>query len=544
VAVPATLEITTPWHELLDTDHTRAQIERECLRPFLLGQRWYSGKARDASTLRVADWGVLTPGETPSFVLFVDVTFTAGGRDRFLVLAGTAAEAGGRAIAAAPPASLMARLSGPRPGFLHGHVTDADASALLGAIEASRTIPLRHGRVRGQPTSAFNASCGAPARTLAVRRPSAEQSNTSIVYGDRLILKLIRRLEPGLNPDYEIGHHLTERVGFDRVPRLAGALDYVDADGTRTILGVLQRLVPHRANAWEHTLELAGAFYERVAGLEPPAGDEIESGSPLATGIGPPPAAMEDAARGAIAMAGLLGLRTAEMHHALATPAGDPAFEPEPLGREGRVRLARDMAVHGHQALDALETAMTRLPATLAAMARRILGARGALVARFDEIAQVDPLTPCVRVHGDYHLGQVLWDGTDVTILDFEGEPLRPIEERRRKHPPAKDVAGMLRSYSYAAEAALAAHVAAGGTGREAVDPWARAWQSWNAAAFLHGYVGRARDAGLVSSDAAAFEGLLRAFLLDKALYELLYELNNRPDWLRIPLQGILRLIR
>jgi maltose alpha-D-glucosyltransferase/alpha-amylase len=230
------------------------------------------------------------------------------------------------------------------------------------------------------------------------------------------------------------------------------------------------------------------------------------------------------------------------MHAALATPTNDEAFRPEPLTRPDLEKLSESLSEHAGQAFDLLKAKLPDLPDEFVDRAALVLGQRRRLLARLRALAQMDPDTVQVRIHGDYHLGQVLWVENDFVILDFEGEPARPLEERRRKKPPLQDVAGMLRSFSYAAYASLLNYTARGPEEFERLERWAVLWERWTSAAFLKGYRQSAAPHAFIPQRNEAFQILLDALLLDKALYELGYELNNRPGWARIPLRGILDL--
>jgi trehalose synthase-fused probable maltokinase len=238
----------------------------------------------------------------------------------------------------------------------------------------------------------------------------------------------------------------------------------------------------------------------------------------------------------------VLGRRTAELHLALAADAADQAFAPEPWTREDTARLVADAAGQIARARALLDAAPAGVTPDLAATARDLVDrAHATLDARYGAAGGGAPAGTAsrIRVHGDYHLGQVLWSEGDFYLLDFEGEPARPLEERRLKESPLKDVAGMLRSFSYAAHAALAAQTAARGADAGRLEPWSRVWERWTGASFLKGYLAVAGDASFLPADAAQRAALLDLFLLDKALYELNYELNNRPEWARIPLRGL-----
>jgi maltose alpha-D-glucosyltransferase/alpha-amylase len=205
--------------------------------------------------------------------------------------------------------------------------------------------------------------------------------------------------------------------------------------------------------------------------------------------------------------------------------------------------LADGMRAHAEASLELLAQQVGTLNEGCRAHAEAVLAGRSTLLSRFDSLRSVDTAGLRIRIHGDYHLGQVLRTEEDFVILDFEGEPARPIAERRALQSPLKDVAGMMRSYSYAAYAALFAFTVHAPDNYAALEPWAETWQHWAADAFLKGYLAAVEGAPLLPRDGAGTRALLGAFTLDKALYELAYELNNRPDWVRIPLIGIRKLI-
>ncbi|MGH9308529.1 MAG: putative maltokinase, partial [Vicinamibacterales bacterium] len=384
---------------------------------------------------------------------------------------------------------------------------------------------------------------------LRVGRLSAVQSNTSLVYGDRLILKLFRRLQPGINPDYEIGRQLTEEIHFPRVPAVAGAIEYRVVAEQPSTIAMMQQLVESQADGWSHATDEVGRFFENVEGRPAPAVPQPSTFAELTDMT--PAAGVRDIVSGYYGVAETLGRRTAEVHLALASDSSNPAFAPEPLSKDDLATVSRDAAAQARAAFDALraltsadaQAGTSKVPVDVAARIQSLLAQETPLLQRIKSVAALDLSASKIRVHGDYHLGQVLWAEGDFYILDFEGEPARPIAQRRHKQSPLKDVAGMLRSFSYAAYAGLFAHVATRPGQFEQLEPWARNWQAWASAAFLRGYFAAAGMAMFIPSAPSQREALLELFLLDKALYELNYELNNRPDWLRIPLEGILDIL-
>jgi predicted trehalose synthase len=330
------------------------------------------------------------------------------------------------------------------------------------------------GALRGRRSRAFPVGLAADAD---VRRVRGEQSNTSVIFDGAVIVKHFRRLTEGENPELEITRFLTEQTAFRNTPRLAGALEYVDERGTTATLAVAQELVAGGRDGWQWLLD-------RLA-----AGD------------------------GALDALARLGRRTGELHLALATPTSNAAFGAAPIDRtdiaawttsvERQVAAARAVAGGRH---------LPELPAAAGAALFGLLGAAK------------------IRHHGDFHLGQTLClgDGADFVLIDFEGEPLRPLAERRRKHTPLRDVAGMLRSFAYAAATTARA-------GRAVGD-----WETSARAAFVDGYRGAAGGAAFVPAADEAFARAVAALELEKAAYEIVYEANNRPDWVDIPVRGYL----
>jgi maltose alpha-D-glucosyltransferase/alpha-amylase len=242
----------------------------------------------------------------------------------------------------------------------------------------------------------------------------------------------------------------------------------------------------------------------------------------------------------------LMGQRTAELHRVLASAPDDPAFAPEPFGTLYQRSLVQSLRNLTRQSFQLLRRRLSGLPEDARADAERVLGLEAAILQRTREAFARKVSAVRTRLHGDLHLGQILYTGRDFVIIDFEGEPMRSLSERRLKRTPLRDVAGMVRSFQYAAQSALLKRVAGGQVRREdaaALAPWVRVWESWASAAFLGGYLRAAAGAAHLPAAREELSAILDASLLEKALYELAYELNNRPDWVHIPLRGILQLM-
>jgi maltose alpha-D-glucosyltransferase/alpha-amylase len=303
----------------------------------------------------------------------------------------------------------------------------------------------------------------------------------------------------------------------------AGAVEYVAKDGTSTTLALLQGYVENQGDAWTYTVDYLKRFFDQYL-------TKSAELLPVAEAHG-----------GYLALMHTLGQRTAELHRALGLQTGDPAFDPEPVQPGDLVTWTGTVREGATAALDLLESRRDSLSAAARADADAVLARRAQILERIEARAPKSVDAVKIRHHGDYHLGQVLLSQNDFVITDFEGEPARPLAERRQKHSPLRDVAGMLRSFNYAVYAALARHSSEQPEALATLESMGRDWETEVRRTFLRGYDEGTRGVRLFSAW-ADMEELLQLFSLEKVFYELRYELGNRPDWVRIPLRGILAL--
>ena len=497
----------------LDSDtlakHLRTIINRGTA-SFLPGRRWFGDKSRQIERTEVFDLAVVSAGPDYFAPTLVKVEFEDGGAaSYFLPLVVTL-----EALPADATLGVIERAAD-RWRVVEALSILRFQEWLLARLAAPAMVPMRAGTLTFEPTSVLSNYLAA-AQTGGSRVVTGEQSNTSIVYGDAAILKAFRKLQPGVNPDIEIGAYLTEQTRFRHVPPLLGSMRYEPGHGEAVSIGVLQTFVPSTGDGWTMTIKELTA----LASLKPDHPDRDAAFAKM------------------IRWAAILGRRTGELHVALAADNGGDAFRPEPVTSED-VKSWKVALLHaGNDRRSDLDRLLeTWTDSTVIDIARRQLGEPviDSVSAGFEALEG----TSRIRVHGDYHLGQILRtvDG-DVMILDFEGEPSRPISERRLKTSALKDVAGMLRSFSYVR---VAVRKALGGTVLESAERILAEWEASARKAFLDEYQTATRHAAVPLIPAAdrAFGQALRAWEVDKALYEVAYEMNNRPDWLGQVLQTL-----
>jgi maltose alpha-D-glucosyltransferase/alpha-amylase len=519
------------------SDRNRSSLGR-ALEAYVRSRRWFSGKARTITALQVTE-AVALPNDAGQLT-FLRIDYADGEPETYLLpLAIMQARRAQEQETRIP--TLIARL---RDGYLlYEPVTDAKfTAALLDTIARRRTLKGEQGAVAGTAPHPRELR-GAVDLTAQVLK--AEQSNTAVLYGDQLFLKLFRRLEPGVNTDLEVTRFLNEETSFTGTPRLAGALQYeTESTSEPTTLAILQRFVANSGDAWTYTVDTFGRFFDSVLS-DPTAAERLAKAIPteslLATADRPTPDFVQQTIGLYLADAEILGRRTAQMHLALASRDDIPAFAPEaitPHYQRSMYQHIRSQAVRTFQLL--------RRRGKGIAAAEELLAREDEIQQRIRRILEGRITGLRIRTHGDYHLGQVLHTGNDFVIIDFEGEPSRPLSERRIKRSALRDVAGMLRSFHYAPHAVLfgqSQHSVIRAEDAATVESGANFWYRWVSAAFVRAYLAESGNAAHLPQSREELQVLLDAHLLEKALYEIAYEMNNRPDWVRIPLRGVLELL-
>jgi maltose alpha-D-glucosyltransferase/alpha-amylase len=555
VSLPATesqlptVVVTGRWDNIF---RGKAKTALEGTLPvYLQGRRWFGGKARSIKSARIRDVIPVVNEVSPGFITVVQVEYTEEDDETYVLPLTYATGEKADNVLRDSSQAVCARLhvkDREETGILYDASVDKGfCQALLETIIRRRRPRGTEGELLARPTRAFRDIRGPSDAPLDPSALKAEQSNTSVLYGDRFILKLFRRLHPGVNPDLEIGRFLTEK-GFGNIPPVAGAIEYQRGGEDPMTLAILQALVPNQGDAWEYTLDVLGHFFEQILAQPTEVPNAGLTSQPLLELVAsePPEEVFEKIGPYAEA-ARLLGQRTAELHVMLASAPQDSTFAPEPFSKLYQRALYQSMRSLAGNVFHLLRQRLGNLPDPLRPKIETIIERQAEILNRFRSVTERKITATRIRCHGDYHLGQVLYTGKDFVIIDFEGEPARPISERRIKRSPLRDVAGMLRSFHYAAYARLFAQQEGGLIRSEDfsyLESWVEFWHTWVSVLFLKAYLEVAAQGGFLPRTHEELQVLIDIYLLEKTIYEVGYELNNRPGWIRIPVQGILRQLK
>jgi maltose alpha-D-glucosyltransferase/alpha-amylase len=529
---------------------TRQLLERDYLAPFLRRQSWFQ-RAGDIAGVRFVDWGLVRDGEEPRFITILDVALAGGQVHRYVVpltiLSGERADE----MARDRPDVIVAPVAGARRGVMHGAVDAAIAEALFSSVSGGTAIPLRAGQLRSVREPVFASVRGAATGSeLAPATPVTDRANSTVRLGERFLLKLLRRVEPGPHPEVEIERFLSEDMHFSRVPRLAGYVEYHSTPGMltpaaaptpATTVALLNSFVPHQMDGWRQALGDQQRYLEAAVGWR-------AEDAALTSPIDPWTVPIPDKARTTVGLylesAAMIGRRTADMHLLLASDAAADRFGTATLDDATRDRLVAELDASANATLSRLFTLVEDPRESVGPLARHVVEARDALMARIHTLIKaLPPGLPLTRIHGAYHLEQVLLSEADYVIIDFEGDADRPIDERRRLASPFRDVAGMVRSFHYAAGVGLMTRAERVPVDRERLVTWARWWQTWVTASFLQAYRAGSAGAAFMPADTSQAAALLDLFLLRQILTEARHEATHRADYLWIPLLGLIEIL-
>lgn len=504
------------------------QLEQQILPAYLISQRWFDAKTQVVERIEVQDHALWADGKASWLLLWVETTFkgTYPTQQYFLPLTLVWEDSDEKNYALihshAPLPSTLTRVrQRGRIGIIRDAFTDHRfCGALIEAFRNNLTIPIDDIELHFGTTRAFSDLGGDIYNTTL--SPNNEGTNTTIVLGDSAFLKIYRRVRKGINPELEMGIFLTEKSPFRNIAPVAGSVEIRQPDGSAATLMMLQKYSSNQGDAWAYTLDYLERFFETSLA-------QISDIKNLSA---------EDTHAIYLQMIYLIGQRTGEFHRALAKPTGDSAFEPE-------LTAAADVSAwidHAQKQVDEAFTRLAKLDAShpLFSATQRLMGQRQHIEQRISNVRVSDIKSLKIRHHGDYHLGQILVVKNDIVIIDLEGEPAKEFSQRRQKHSPLRDIAGMLRSFDYAANAALIRLTAERPNDLKILEPLARTWQELACQSFLAGYHQQCKNEPFYIGNDTLRDQLIELFVIEKLCYELCYELGYRPEWLQIPLRGIL----
>jgi len=515
--------------EALLENGPRTQIERDILPGYIRTCRWFGAKARTVRQMRVSERIPISAETDAAHFWFVEVHYTDGSPEIYTLPVQIASGDTAKAIERDAPHAVIARFNGVKDAILFDAVWDASfREKLFRLMQDRHRTSGKAGELIGIATESLTQNIRSVLPVSQVL--GIEQSNSSMLFENKFFLKLYRKLEDGVNPDVEVTRFLTERVGFQNVPAFGGAIEYRRAPKNEpTVVCLLLGAVAAECDAWTLTLDGVGRYYERVLGRK---GDLQDQSVPAGALLGE--------LMGGIytEKAKLLGQRTGELHRALASNTDDPAFAPEPFSPMAQRSVYQNMRASLRRAFTLLQKKLPDLPEAFREEARDVLAAEKKILAQEKLLLDRRSGAAKIRIHGDYHLGQALYTGKDFIILDFEGEPARALDERKLKRSALRDVAGMMRSFQYAAYSALW-QPAMRSEDVPFLERWADLWYRQMSSVFLQSYLSTTAGAIFVPQNTEDLQIMLEAYLLDKAVYEIGYELNHRPDWVVIPIRGI-----
>ncbi|MFZ0668161.1 MAG: putative maltokinase, partial [Acidimicrobiales bacterium] len=553
------------WESVF-TGRTLLELE-DLLAPYLADKRWFAGKSARIRSVElyeavpVHDSSATRRGVEPPLgsLAFMGIGLVDGTTSTYVLPVAFASDSRAEDLRKWHPESVICDLAvaqgpegAPVEGVLFDAVWDPDfMRALLDTVGRRRQLRGHAGRLVGVPTPSLRQFTEGVDPAATPTPMAVEQSNTSILYSNKVVAKLLRRVEPGIYPGVEISRFLGERTDFKASPKAGGHLEYrPDGHGSEPVtVATFEEFVQNEGDGWGYVVDnLAKGLEEIAATID--ASDLAQSTGSFnvsrtfdANELLASTGELEEAAGLLIGphleWSALLGRSTAELHIALASDRTDPAFAPEPF-----TSIERRETMHAARITAKRAFATARPLASQSEIVRAVLEREDDVMAKLQGIMRGNAGGSRIRVHGDYHLGQVLWTGKGFEVIDFDGEPLQSLTHRRRKRPALVDVAGMLRSFHYASRAAairVGRTLTVNTDGK--LDPWLSLWYRGVAGSFISSYMNTIPEDSVILDNRADTGSLLEFLLFEKALYELGYEANNRPDWIDIPARGILDLL-
>jgi maltose alpha-D-glucosyltransferase / alpha-amylase len=529
------------WEELLSKT-TIAKLENKILPEYLMNLRWFGGKGRVVENISIINTATIPLQQLSAIILLIEITYQSGLPDQYAITVAFGRNSLAIKLRDNCPRSVICQMKvGDEEGILYDALYGLELQELLiyKMANAERlTLPDSEIIFRGNDILKNHVQNN---EKIKPRVLTGEQSNTALIYGSRFFLKMYRKVDRAMNPDLELTHFLTEQASFKNIPPFVGSIEWKFDKGTM-VLGMMQEVVENSGDAWTYMLERLDDYNERILTRNGSAklptilkGSMIE---PVSYEEMPEP--MKELLDANVAeQARILGIRTGQMHIALIAKTTNPDFKPEDYSLHYQRSLFSGLQTLVRSTFQNQTKNLQKLSEEALKEASEVLGMKSEILQVLKDIYKRKIDVTKIRIHGDYHLGQVLFTGKDFVITDFEGEPARSYSERRLKRSPLRDVAGMIRSFHYAAYGSLFLDTSVRKEDFPKLIPFAEQWYHYMSQFFMKAYLETVQGYSFIPKDKDDLQILVRTFLLEKAIYELNYELNNRPDWVVIPLRGI-----
>lgn len=543
--IPA-MKLSKDWESIFQ-GKARQILEDKILPRYLAHCRWFASKSRKIRKISIVEDVILQSEQSSSHLLVIKANFTEGAEENYLLpVSFQYKQSCGGLAEEFPQAVISELLIDEQEGILYDGIYNENVhQILLSIISGKRRLKGTSGEIVGIAGRGLKTLTDKFPPVLVSHPLKVEQSNSAIVFDETLFLKLYRKLEEGANPELEILRFLSDDVQFKYIPLFAGAIEYRTGKSEPQTIAIMQGYVENSGNAWSYTLEIMARFFEQIVANSDGIEKLQQKFPPLFTTdiMNVPDSIRDRLGELFLEMVNLLGKRTAEMHKSLSLSQNNPDFDPEPFTQLYQRSLYQSMQGLVQRTFQVLDKRIKSIPENYRQLAEDVLRNEEKVLEIMRKIIQRKITSTKIRIHGDYHLGQVLYTGKDFVIMDFEGEPARPLSERKLKRSPFKDVAGMIRSFHYSTYSTLFMNPTFNSTDFPQLEKWISPLFQYISGVFLNAYLSNTGDATFIPNDDEQIITLLNTFLMEKAVYELGYEMNNRPEWVIIPLRGIQSLV-
>jgi maltose alpha-D-glucosyltransferase/alpha-amylase len=516
-------------------------LSQNILPNYMLKLRWFGGKGRVIEGMQIIQHASILHESSTTVILLIEVYYQSGLSEIYQLPVAFGKDALANKLRESCPQSVICNLTiGEEHGILYDALYGIDYQlALINGMAANQNIGLHDSEIRFYANHTLEKYVGEQ-EAIKPRVLGGEQSNTSLTFDNKFFLKLYRKVDRVINPDLEIAHYLTEHAHFQHVPTFVGAIEWRSGNDS-IVLGMMQEMVESNSDAWTYMLDRLDDFNEKVLSLpDVPNLPSLRGTITDPVGYDQIPESLKDLIDATLAeRARQIGIRTGEMHLALASGSSLPAFASEEYSLHYQRSLFSGLQSLVRGTFQNQARTLSRLPDEVRHEAEEVLSMKDDILKTFRNIYKHKIDVVKIRIHGDYHLGQVLFTGKDFILTDFEGEPARSYSERRLKRSPLRDIAGMVRSFHYAAYGSLFLDNQIRKEDYRSLIPYVEQWYHYMSGFFVKAYLDTVKGSPFIPKNKEDMDILMNTFLLEKAIYELNYELNNRPDWVIIPLRGI-----